>query len=75
MAVETLVGPPAVLDTDVFHLWHPGRGTGNDRLGLRRLKYELAYGDREAICELLRGEDLDEPTLLRLMKRWPIPLV
>jgi hypothetical protein len=71
MAVETLVGPPAVLDTNVYHLWHPVRATGSgDRIGLRRLmQYELAYQDRAAMRELVAGEDLLEKDLARLMKR------
>jgi hypothetical protein len=75
VALDTLIGPPAMLATDAYHLWHPASESGSHRPWLRRLvAYELAYQDREAMLELVSGADLDEATLARLMERWRIPL-
>ena len=73
VALDTLIGAPAVLPALACHLWHMIEPVGSHRMWLRRLvQYELAAGDRRATLELVAGEDLDDVTLLRLMEHWSI---
>jgi hypothetical protein len=75
-ALATLIGPPAVFPALAGHLWHPATESGSHRLWVRRfVMYAIAQGDVDATRELVAGEDLDDPTLMRLMSRWRIPYV
>ena len=76
LAIETLIGPAAIAAVDVFHLMHPLREfdhPGARKGALRWLQYQLAYGDRDSMAELVACEDLDEPTKRRLVERWEVP--
>lgn len=58
-ALRTLVGPPARLDGDLWHLWHEPQARRNRRRGSEASealagRYRRALGDRSAMNELVR---------------------